>query len=247
LVSHQFRTPLAVIDSTAQRLMRSARKPGGASTEQLIERMGQTRSTIEGLTRLLDSVLTSVKLENGGIQLQTKPVNVAHLVDYVIDSCRRLTDGRQVAIYLQARAEDFVTAGDAELLIHVLHNLITNACKYTPAGSSLQLTLSRDAERLTCTVRDWGAGVAADELPHLFERFYRGQPNRHATQGTGLGLYLARSIAQLHSGDLLASQPEGGGLAFHLHLPATSSCFEAVVAVQSSAPNMPVSAGASCA
>ncbi len=222
LVSHQFRTPLAVIDSSAQRLMRNARKPGGADADLLVERMGHTRSTVEGLTRLLDSVLTSVKLENGGIQLQAQPLNLVALANYVIDSCQRMLGGRQLQISVQGPADDYDTAGDTELLAHVLHNLIANACKYTPAGSPITLALSRDDTQLRCTVRDQGAGVAPDELPRLFERFYRASPSRHASHGTGLGLYLARSIAQLHQGDLNASLPEGGGLAFHLQLPAAT-------------------------
>ena len=220
LVSHQFRTPLAVIDSSAQRLLRSARKPGGVTTEQLEVRMVQTRRTIDGLIRLLDSVFTSVKLENGGIQLQTQSLNLNTLVCYVINSDYRAHDGRNLQVSIPEPASQFDTAGDPELLAHVLHNLLVNACKYTPAGSPISLVLTREDSTLICTVRDWGAGVAADEIPLLFERFYRSSSSRETSTGTGLGLYLARSIAQLHGGDLVASQPEGGGLAFHLRLPA---------------------------
>ena len=238
LVSHQFRTPLAVIDSSAQRLMRNARKPGGADSELLVERMGHTRKTIEGLTRLLDSVLTSVKLENGGIQLQAQPLNLVALANYAIDSCKSLLGKRQVQISVQGDAEDYDTAGDTELLAHVLHNLIANACKYTPADSPVTLVLSRDDTRLCCTVRDQGAGVAADELPRLFERFYRASPSNHASQGSGLGLYLARSVAQLHQGDLNASLPDGGGLAFHLQLPAAKPVAQRSAAMPPSSANM---------
>ena len=238
LVSHQFRTPLAVIDSSAQRLMRNARKPGGADADLLVERMGHTRNTIEGLTRLLDSVLTSVKLENGGIQLQAQPLNLVALANYAIDSCKSLLGTRQVQISVQGDAQDYDTAGDTELLAHVLHNLIANACKYTPADSPVTLVLSRDDTRLCCTVRDQGAGVSADELPRLFERFYRASPSNHATQGSGLGLYLARSVAQLHQGDLNASLPDGGGLAFHLQLPAAKPVAQRPAAVLPGSANM---------
>ncbi|MFG5775746.1 sensor histidine kinase [Comamonas sp. J-3] len=218
LVSHQFRTPLAVIDSAAQRLIRTARQQGAAPTEQLIERMGETRHTIEGLTRLLDSVLTSVKLEAGGIQLQAQPLNLAELVERVVANGAPWLGGRELQLSREGELGDYQTAGDPELLTHVLLNLLGNACKYTAAGSPLSIRLSRQPTQLLCTVRDWGPGVSASDLPHLFERFFRSS-NAAQLPGSGLGLYLARSIAQLHGGDLQASLPEGGGLAITLSLP----------------------------
>lgn len=218
LVSHQFRTPLAVIDSTAQRLMRQARRSGGEQSEQVLERMGETRHTVEGLTRLLDSVLTSVKLDGGGIQLQARPVNLAELASHVVEGNKPMLGERQVSIECQDPPADYVCAGDAQLLIHLLHNLLANACKYTPVGSPLDLRLERAGDRLHCSVRDHGSGVAAEELPLLFERFYR-SARSHGSEGTGLGLYLARAIARLHGGDLNAFLPPDGGLAFTLSLP----------------------------
>ncbi len=219
LVSHQFRTPLAVIDSTAQRLMRGARKAGGANAEQVLERMGETRNTVEGLTRLLDSVLTSVKLESGAIHLQAQPMNLAQLAGAVVASNAPLLQDRALRVDVAGEVPNYRCVGDAALLEHVLQNLLANACKYTLAASPLAVHLQYSATQLRCTVRDWGPGVAADELPFLFERFYRGTHSQ-ATEGTGLGLYLARSIAQLHGGDLLADLPADGGLAVTLTLPA---------------------------
>lgn len=220
LVSHQFRTPLAVIDSSAQRLIRIARNEGETPTEQLIERMGQTRNAIDGLTRLLDSVLTSVKLEAGGIQLQAQSLNLAELVESVAESSASWLGGRELQLTREGAVADYYTAGDPELLTHVLLNLLSNACKYTATNSPLAISLSRKHTQLVCTVRDWGPGVSVDDLPHLFDRFFRASATAQQP-GSGLGLYLARSIAQLHSGQLLASLPEGGGLAVSLSLPAS--------------------------
>ena len=219
LVSHQFRTPLAVIDSTAQRLMRSARQDGGAASQQVLERMGQTRSTVVGLTRLLDSVLTSVRLESGSVRLQAQPMNLAELASAVVASNAALLQNRELRIQVDGAPADYPCQGDPALLEHVLQNLLANACKYTPASSPLAISLTRDWGELQCTVRDWGPGVPAHELPLLFERFYR-SARTQTTEGSGLGLYLARSIAQLHGGDLSAYLPEGGGLALRLAIPA---------------------------
>ena len=181
--------------------------------------MGETRNTVEGLTRLLDSVLTSVKLESGAIHLQAQPMNLAQLAGAVVASNAPLLQDRALRVDVAGEVPNYRCVGDAALLEHVLQNLLANACKYTLAASPLAVHLQYSATQLRCTVRDWGPGVAADELPFLFERFYRGT-HTQATEGTGLGLYLARSIAQLHGGDLLADLPADGGLAVTLLLPA---------------------------
>ncbi len=225
LVSHQFRTPLAVIDSTAQRLMRSARdevNSGFADSQLVVDKMHLTRSTIEHLNKLIDSVLTSVRLESGSAQLQTQRVNLSELVGQVVSTNAQLLQERPLLMETSGDADAYWCVGDPVLLEHVLQNLLSNASKYTAPGTAIAVTLSRVGYgTLVCTVRDWGQGVPQDELLHLFERFYRSHQSRPA-EGTGLGLYLARSIARLHGGNMDASLPEGGGLAVHLRLPAES-------------------------
>ncbi|QIL78516.1 HAMP domain-containing histidine kinase [Diaphorobacter sp. HDW4A] len=224
LVSHQFRTPLAVIDSTAQRLMRTARSApdsGFADSELVLEKMNLTRSTVEHLNKLIDSVLTSVRLDSGAVRLQAQPLNMAELMGRVIATNAHLLHERPLLMETEGNAHDYVCMGDPNLLEHVLQNLLSNACKYTESGTAISVSLARAGDRhIVCTVRDWGDGVSEAELPLLFERFFRSEQARSA-DGTGLGLYLARSIAQLHGGDMHASLAEGGGLAVHLRIPAS--------------------------
>ena len=223
LVSHQFRTPLAVIDSTAQRLMRSARNDanqGFADSELVVEKMSLTRNTVEHMNHLIDSVLTSVRLESGHLTLQTQQVNLAELAGQVVAANSHLLHDRPLLMETDGNSSDYVCAGDPSLLEHVLQNLLSNACKYTEPGTAISVRLSKSEDgQFVCTVRDWGDGLPASELASLFERFYRSDRSRPA-QGTGLGLYLARSIARLHGGDMDASLPDGGGLAVHLRLPS---------------------------
>lgn len=220
LVSHQFRTPLAVIDSTAQRLMRSVRNDGEADAEQLVEKMGLTRTTVGSLTKLLDSVLNSVRIDSGGLHLQSQPMNLAELVGRVLAANAPLLVDRPLLMETAGALDVYACMGDAGLLEHTLQNLLSNACKYTEPGTAIAVDLVRDeaSGQLSCTVRDWGAGVSVRELPMLFDRFYRAtrvQP----TEGSGLGLYLARYIARLHGGELDAYLPEDGGLAVRLRIP----------------------------
>ncbi|MDR2335949.1 MAG: HAMP domain-containing histidine kinase [Burkholderiaceae bacterium] len=223
LVSHQFRTPLAVIDSTAQRLMRSAREEvqsGFADSQMVLDKMNLTRSTIQHLNKLIDSVLTSVRLESGAIQVQTQRVNLSTLMGEVVAANAHLLQDRPLLLETSGDADAYYCLGDAVLLEHVLQNLLSNACKYTQPGTAIAVTLARAGYgTIVCSVRDWGEGVPENELPLLFERFYRSRRSR-AAEGTGLGLYLARSIARLHGGNMDASLPEGGGLAIHLKIPA---------------------------
>lgn len=216
LVSHQFRTPLAVIDSAAQRLARRARQPGADLAAPVLERMGQVRSTVDGMTRLLDSVLTSIKLDGSGIELQCQPLDLAAILRQVLADNQSLLAGRP--LHWAQDDSPAACAGDAQLLSHLLHNLLANACKYTPQGSALEISLRADAQHLYCRLRDVGPGVSAQELPLLFERFYRGAGSR-GQEGSGLGLYLARAIARLHGGELSADCPKEGGLALTLRLP----------------------------
>ena len=224
LVSHQFRSPLAVIDSTAQRLMRRARDAGTsgfAESQEWLDKMSLTRSTIESMNRLIDAVLTSVRLESGTTALQKEPMNLCELVGQVVAGHMSLLHERPLLLETEGAAEDYACLGDPSLLEHVLQNLLSNANKYTEPGTAIAVTLSHEARgTLVCTVRDWGGGVPMSELHCLFERFYRSSQSRPA-QGTGLGLYLARSIARLHGGDLEASLPDGGGLVVHLKIPAS--------------------------
>lgn len=223
LVSHQFRTPLAVIDSTAQRLMRNARdeaNSGFADSQQVVEKMNLTRSTIEHLNKLIDSVLTSVRLDSGAIQMQSQRVNLSVLIGQVVGANAHLLQDRPLLLETSGEADAYSCLGDAVLLEHVLQNMLSNACKYTHPGTAIAVTLSRSGYgTIVCTVRDWGEGVAEAELPYIFERFYRSGQSR-AIEGTGLGLYLARSIVRLHGGNMDASLPEGGGLAVSLRIPA---------------------------
>lgn len=223
LVSHQFRGPLAVLDSTAQRLMRSVRddtSSGFAESQLVIDKMSLARSTIENMNKLIDAVLASVRLEKGAIQLQMQQMNLCELVGQVVVSQTPMLHDRPLLLETDGDVSHYACMGDPDLLEHVLQNLISNVCKYTHPGTPISVTLTRAGYgTLVCTVRDWGDGVTESELPYLFERFYRSSTSLPA-EGTGLGLYLARSIARLHGGNLVGSLPEGGGLAVHLRIPA---------------------------
>lgn len=222
LVSHQFRTPLAVIDSTAQRLLRTAGKVDSQSfgdSEMLFEKMNLTRSTVESMSRLIDSVLTSTLMDDKDLRIQQQPVAFAELVGRVVAVNAHLLHERPFSVETASNAATSLCMGDSGLLEQVLQNLISNACKYTDSNTALSIALDRtDDGWLICTVRDWGDGVPEQELSLLFERHFRSEHSRRA-KGTGLGLYLSRSIARLHGGDLEASLPAGGGLAVHWRIP----------------------------
>ena len=213
MVSHQFRTPLAVIDSSVQRMMRRGAR---MDVVELTERAETIRSAAAGLARLMDSTLTAERIEAGEMELSLRPVDMAQLVR---DICRRFVDlspERTIATDLAALTEPL--ACDAMLIDQTLSNLIGNALKYSPKSEVVDVAARQDANGVTISVTDHGVGIPPAEQPRIFERFFRAS-TAAGIEGNGIGLYTARQIARLHHGDIAIATGDGGGSVFTLFLP----------------------------
>ena len=116
--------------------------------------------------------------------------------------------------------EEVRVSGDSLKLQQVIYNVIDNAIKYTPRGGEVETTLTRSGRRAVIRIADTGIGIPAEDLPHIFDRFYRVDKARsRATGGTGLGLSIVKQIVQMHGGDIRASSTEGKGTTFEIELP----------------------------
>jgi signal transduction histidine kinase len=221
-VSHELRTPLAVIRSAAQNLQagvvlghEQARRYG-----DLIEDEGRR------LTDMVEQVLEYAGLSGNRQALRAQAVDVRSLVDEALESCRaRLEDGRfEVSVAVPADLPPVM--GDADALRRALQNLIANAVKYAADGRWLGVRAEltpRGAREVRLSVSDHGRGIEADDLPHIFEPFYRGRyAQERQIHGNGLGLSLVKRIADVHSGRLTASSTPGEGATFTLHLPVAT-------------------------
>ncbi|MCZ4352823.1 ATP-binding protein [Roseovarius aestuarii] len=213
MVSHQFRTPLAVADSALQRLIRRGTR---ATPEEINERATRARDAIDGLTRLVDSTMDAARLDAGLIGARRTACDLGQIVNTVCAYQRTTADGRQIVI--RQPTEDPGTAFcDPAHAEQVLENLVSNAVKYAAPDTPIVVTYHSDAENLFCDVSNEGNPIPEKERAQIFVRNFRGT-NSVGSKGTGVGLFIARTLARMQGGDVsLLSSAET--TTFRLTLP----------------------------
>ncbi len=215
MVSHEFRTPLTIIDAHAQRLIGSQQKLPLAS---LAERAGRIRFAVQRMTNLMDNLLTTGRMIDGPPDLFFSPseFDLPALLHEVCVFHRETAPSAHIGEdYRHGPSRIF---GDRKLLFQAFSNLLSNAIKYSGDQVFIDIALTRGDGKAMVAVRDRGIGVAAADLPSLFTRYYRGS-NAQGFVGTGVGLYLVKTVAALHGGDVLVESTEGVGSCFTLWLP----------------------------
>jgi len=207
-VSHELRTPLTSIKGFTETLL-----DGAVRDEETCRRfLTIINSEADRLVKLVDDLLDLSQLESKRATLDLRPVDVAALVAYTVDKLRPL------AQYSGLRL-DQVTA-DRDRLEQVLTNLIDNALKYTPAGGRVDVRVVPSNGEVEISVSDTGKGIGPDDLPHVFERFYRADRSRtRGSGGTGLGLAIARHIVEAHGGHIRVRSLLDEGTTFLFTLP----------------------------
>ncbi len=210
-VSHELRTPLTVIRGNVDLL----RRMGGADPTSL----DAIQSEAERMSRLVGDLLLLAQADAGTLPVARNPVELDTLLLEVYHESQVLAGGVQLTI---GAIDQTLVTGDRDRLKQLLLNLVSNALKYTPEGGQVTLALTRIRDWARLVVTDTGVGIPADELPHVFDRFYRVDKARTRTQGgAGLGLAIAQRIAQGHGGRLEAASDgaTGRGSTFSLWLP----------------------------
>ena len=212
-VSHELRTPLTGILGSAQNLRDGL---AGGLTQAQHEYVEMIESDSGRLIRVVNELLEWGHLQAGRIQLHRAPLNLQPLVDEVFMLLRPAAERRGVT--LEAAGCQTSVEADADKLKQILINLTDNAIKFSRAQSTVRLSVETSQAGLRILVEDHGAGVAAEDVPHLFERFFRGRGGEGAT-GNGLGLAIARNLARLHGGDITLQSAQERGSTFTLNLP----------------------------
>ncbi|WP_262032206.1 sensor histidine kinase [Microvirga sp. Mcv34] len=217
MVSHQFRTPLAILDSSAQRILRR----GAALTQdELVTRVQKIRNAGTRLTRLVESVLNAAKLDAGTIEVNPASCN---LVELVVDICERQREvSAQADIRFDIPDIPVTVYCDGMLIEQVVVNLLSNAIKYSGDTPVVEIKIWMEGSRAFCSVRDWGIGIPADELPKIFDRFYRAR-TASGIAGTGIGLNFAQRIMHLHGGEIHVESYEAAGSLFTFDLPIANA------------------------
>jgi signal transduction histidine kinase len=214
-VSHELRTPLTVIKGNAD-LMRRMKSLDEESLTSIDQEAGR-------LTRLVGGLLLLAQAESGKLALNMKRVELDLLVTEVFQEMSILA-GSKVRVRLNEIDQVYVN-GDRDRLKQVFINLVANAIQYTPPGGEVFLSLEKIGEQARVICRDTGPGIPAEDLPHIFERFYRAEKSRTRgrTSGFGLGLSIANWIVERHGGRIEVDSQEGKGTTFAIWLPLYSN------------------------
>ena len=214
-VSHELRTPLTAIRGNVDLMRRMKDKPADAESLDAIQ------SEAERMSRLVGDLLMLAQAESGNLPVARSDVELDTLLLDIYQQARVLA-GSRLTVNL-GEEDQARTFGDRDKLKQVMLNLVSNAIKYTPLGGQVTLGLARVNGWARFTVADTGVGIPPEELPHVFDRFYRVDKARTRAAGTpggaGLGLSIAKWIAQAHGGRLEVSSQLGKGSCFSLWLP----------------------------
>jgi len=215
-VSHELRTPLTTIRGNLDLM----RRMGDTDPESL----GAIQVEIERMTRLVGDLLLLARADSGGLPLEYKLVELDNVLFDVYRQVRMLEPPAEIEL----EAVDQVTVlGDADRLKQLLLNLVENAVKYTPPGGAVGLSLSKKADWAFFEVSDTGVGIPPENLPHIFDRFYRVDKSRARAQGgSGLGLSIAKWIAEAHGGAIRVTSQVGEGTTFRVTLPLYSQTID---------------------
>ena len=212
-VSHDLRTPLTLISEPIEQLERATNL---TDQQQLLVRIAH--KNIHILKRLLNQILDFRKYENGKLDLHLQEVRLVPLLREWIEAFQSIARKHNIRLSIDLHIdEDFYLAIDPEKMERIFFNLLSNAFKYTPNNGKIRLSCQADAQQLTFSVEDNGAGISKEDLTHIFDRFY--QVDKIHPQGSGIGLSLVKAFVELHDGSIRAESELGSFCRFTVTLP----------------------------
>lgn len=214
--SHELRTPLAVLRGDIEIALRRDRTP-----EEYKLVLTSSLEEIIRLSRLVEDLLTLARADIGQAALRCEPVSLDDLCQQMVDYISPLVQQQEQKLIYQAPHSPVIINGDLQRLKQLLLNLLDNAIKYTDKGGILTLGLETEGNEAVLTVADTGRGIAPEDLPHIFERFYRHShsSSEKGASGFGLGLSIVKWIVDSHGGKIEVSSEPGKGTIFSLRFP----------------------------
>lgn len=213
MTSHEFRTPLAIIDGAAQRIQR---KKGEVETTFLSEKTQQIRAAVARMVDLMESFLSAGRIDTGKIELSLVDCSVHKLIEQAIK--RQKLSSQHHRFDAEIDALPPVIRCDALAISQVLTNLLSNAVKYAPRAPDITIRGWEEDGFVFLSVKDEGVGIDAEDVPKLFQPYFRARTST-GIAGTGIGLSLVKQIATLHDGDIFVESERGKGTCFTLVLP----------------------------
>jgi len=214
VVSHELKTPVALIKGYVGTLRR---EDVSWNSEIVQDSLEVIEEEADRLTELIENLLDASRLQAGGFRLNQADLKVDQLAEQMAEKFRTQTDKHQ--IITQFPDQFPIIVGDENRLEQVFSNLLSNAIKYSPEGGEIRISGQIRAEQIIICVQDQGQGISQEDLPHVFDRFYRAEEAARKTQGAGLGLYLTRAIIEAHHGRIWVEPRPGKGARICFSLP----------------------------
>ncbi len=214
VISHELRTPVALIKGYVSTL----RREDASWDRQIIQESLQViEEEADRLTELIDNLLDASRLQTGALSINFSDVALDALARRIAERFHTQTTSHAIVVDFP---EGFpMILGDEERLTQVISNLVTNSIKYSPSGGEICISGSIRPTQIVICVSDQGPGIAPEDIPHVFDRFYRASDASRTTKGAGLGLYLARAVVEAHSGRIWVDPKPGNGACICFSLP----------------------------
>lgn len=214
IASHELKTPVTSLKVYAQMIGRQARRKGDAQTALQLSKM---ETQVDKLTKLIANLLDVSKIEAGKLEYQMEEFDLVELVEEIAESPKAIDESHSVMV--QA-CDSIVLSGDRDRIGQVILNLVSNAIKYSPDSTTVEVRVFCADTTATVAVRDFGIGIDPKFHGHVFDRFFQvADPEERTFPGLGMGLYISREIARRHGGDITVDSAKGEGATFSLVLP----------------------------
>ncbi|UCC17929.1 MAG: HAMP domain-containing protein, partial [Dehalococcoidales bacterium] len=212
-IAHELRTPLTIIEGTVEGMLDGV-------FEADSEHLNSIKEQALLLTHLINDLRDISLAESGQLNLNHQPTDIVGLVKKVVSSYEPNAGEKNIRIDISTSVPSFDVEIDPVRIEQVISNLLRNAIRHTPAGGSVTVTIDRVNNSLELSVSDTGEGIEAEDLPHVFERFYRSDTSRSRKEGgTGLGLAIVKQMVEAHGGSVSVESTPGKGSTFMISLP----------------------------
>jgi signal transduction histidine kinase len=212
--SHEFRTPLTTVLSSSEMLERYWHK---WSEETQFTHLHRIQNAVKQMTQMLHDVLTLSQAEAGKLEFNPEPLDLEQFCSELVEDLQ-LSDGERHTIAFESECQDVLAILDAKLLRHILTNLLTNALKYSPNGTTVRFSVIYQEREAIFQIQDQGIGIPKEDTKCLFDSFYRAT-NVGTIQGTGLGLAIVKQCVDIYKGKIAVDSVVGKGTTFTVTLP----------------------------
>lgn len=214
-VSHDLKTPMTIISGFIDGIL-----DGTIPPEESAKYLHLVSDEVRRLSRLVTTLLDLAKLESDEVEFKTGPFDLCETIRQVLISFEKVIGERGLSLDLSLDCDEITARGDPDAIYRVIYNIIDNAIKFTPQGGEITVTMEKREKMAVCMIKNTGDGIPKDELPKLFYRFYKSDQSRSLDRrGSGLGLYIAKSIIDRHGGTITAESEPGKYAAFIFTLP----------------------------